>query len=242
MQLDNAPIFLQLQVEEALLRIDTRNWCIINKGTPPAIVMGISGNTKELINADAFLKNPVPVIRRFSGGGTVVVDEKTLFVTWIANVDDTQIPCCPKGILEWTADFYKPVFDDIDFRLMENDYAIGNKKCGGNAQYLCKGRWLHHTSFLWDYTNENMNLLKIPQKMPAYRQHRPHDDFLCRLKDHYPACSELLKRLIFQVQQLLKPTPAKLEDITPLLEHPHRRSTHYVQKHPQENYDERNSI
>jgi hypothetical protein len=40
-------ILRQLRMEEALLRCDHRNWCIVNDGAPPAappaIVMGISG-------------------------------------------------------------------------------------------------------------------------------------------------------------------------------------------------------
>lgn len=37
-------ILRQLRLEEALLRADSGNYCIINDGTPdPAIVMGISG-------------------------------------------------------------------------------------------------------------------------------------------------------------------------------------------------------
>ena len=38
------PILRQLRLEEALLRADAGNWCIINDGSSiPAIVMGISG-------------------------------------------------------------------------------------------------------------------------------------------------------------------------------------------------------
>ena len=44
------PIFQQLQIEEALLRADQRNWCIINTGSPPAIVMGISGKPGTCID------------------------------------------------------------------------------------------------------------------------------------------------------------------------------------------------
>ena len=44
LRLTRIPILQQLQLEEALLRADSSNWCIINDGTPaPAIVMGISG-------------------------------------------------------------------------------------------------------------------------------------------------------------------------------------------------------
>ncbi len=35
--------------EEALMRADERNWCVINNGSPKAIVMGISGKPDQLI-------------------------------------------------------------------------------------------------------------------------------------------------------------------------------------------------
>ena len=44
LRLQNVPILRQLLLEEALLRADSNNWCIVNNGTSvPAIVMGISG-------------------------------------------------------------------------------------------------------------------------------------------------------------------------------------------------------
>ena len=49
LRLRGYPILQQLRLEEALLRADKANWCIINDGTPsPAIVMGISGYTGPL--------------------------------------------------------------------------------------------------------------------------------------------------------------------------------------------------
>lgn len=44
LRLKGVPILRQLHLEEALLRADDANYCIINEGTPePAIVLGISG-------------------------------------------------------------------------------------------------------------------------------------------------------------------------------------------------------
>ena len=44
LRLSKLPILRQLLLEEALLRADIGNWCIVNDGTAvPAIVMGISG-------------------------------------------------------------------------------------------------------------------------------------------------------------------------------------------------------
>lgn len=68
------------------------------------------------------------------------------------------------------------------FILREHDYVIGDKKIAGNAQTITKDRWVHHTSFLWDYDNHNMSYLSIPKKRPEYRANRDHNDFLRRLK------------------------------------------------------------
>lgn len=60
---------------------------------------------------------------------------------------------------------------------------IGDQKIGGNAQAISGGRWLHHTSFLFDYRDELMALLKTPPKAPQYRLNRSHGDFVTRLCD-----------------------------------------------------------
>lgn len=228
LQLENLPIYEQLQLEEALLRADDRNWCIINKGSTPAIVMGISGKADEMIDASALEARRVPVIRRFSGGGTVVVDEHTFFITWIANSEETGVECCPKKVLEWTADLYQGCFEGIGFRLAENDYAIGERKCGGNAQYMRKGRWLHHTSFLWDYKSEHMKLLKMPPKMPAYREQRPHEEFLCRLSDYFQDYNAFSEKLLDCFSRRLQMEPAHPAAARALLDAPHRRATTIV--------------
>lgn len=49
------------------------------------------------------------------------------------------------------------------------DYTFGEQKFGGNAQAITKQRWLHHTSFLWDFDDSNMALLKHPSRVPKYR-------------------------------------------------------------------------
>jgi lipoate-protein ligase A len=49
------------------------------------------------------------------------------------------------------------------------DYVFGDRKFGGNAQSIIKNRWIHHTSFLWDYDVRNMAYLKLPSRVPQYR-------------------------------------------------------------------------
>ncbi len=219
-ELQNVPIFEQLQLEEALLRTDTRNFCIINYGSPKAIVMGISGIAENLLHLTLVKEDQIPVIRRFSGGGTVIVDEETLFITFIFSKSAIDILPFPEPILRWSADLYQEAWNIPGFGLLENDYIINDKKCGGNAQYIQKDRFLHHTSFLWNYKQENMAYLKMPTKRPQYRLDRAHADFLCTLRDHGTILelSEKLKKYLceqFSVEKF------DLREIKPLA---HRQS------------------
>lgn len=87
---------------------------------------------------------------------------------------------------------YGPIFHRLSgepiFSLRENDYVVdGYKKVGGNAQSIIQARWLHHTSFLWDFDDADMKYLAMPQKRPNYRGDRPHTTFLTRLAPRFAA-------------------------------------------------------
>lgn len=196
LRLPSFPIRDQLRLEEALLRHTTDNWCIINEGSPLTIVMGISGKEEELVDCAKASREGIPLIKRFSGGGTVIVDENTLFVTFICQKTLHSFAPYPEPIMRWTENLYKRAFNHPSFSLRDNDYALGDKKCGGNAQYIKKERWLHHTSFLWDYQEANMSYLLHPKKTPSYRQGRAHSDFLCKLKETFPCKQTLIDQIV----------------------------------------------
>ncbi len=217
------PIFDQLCLEEALLRTDQRNWCVINQGSPPAIVMGISGKADQLVHAEA----PLPLIRRFSGGGTVVVDQGTLFFTLICNHTALVVEPYPEPILHWMAALYAPLFQ-AGFALSENDFTLFGKKFAGHAQYLAKERWLHHTSLLHDYRTENMAYLLMPEKQPKYRQNRAHDDFVCRLKDFMPDPAALFDGLLEQLASHFTVIAAPQTYLQEILERECRTATKQV--------------
>lgn len=211
------PILQQLNLEERLLRTSSDNWCIINDGTNAStIVTGMSGKPSDLIELETVLRDRIPVIRRFTGGGTVIVDEGTIFITLICNKDAIPgLQPYPHPIMSWTGQLYGEVFQGIgDFHLRENDYVFGHHKFGGNAQSITKNRWIHHTSFLWDFDVNNMAYLRLPTRAPKYRSARSHYEFLRPMKDYLPARSTFIEKTITSIGSHFLVRPLQLEEIS----------------------------
>lgn len=119
------PIFKQLQIEEALLRVADQNFCIFNRAVSDSVVLGISRDPNQDTYLSRLQENNIPVIKRYSGGGTVFIDEDTLMVSWIMNSDQAFED--PQSILSWTYALYAPMFPNT-FSIQENDYTLGEKK------------------------------------------------------------------------------------------------------------------
>jgi lipoate-protein ligase A len=219
------PILQSLQLEEALLRSDDQNWCLINEGSEKSLVLGISGKPKELINFPLLKAKKIPVIRRFSGGGAVVVNKDTLFVTFIFHQETLPIELFPEPILRWSENFYKNAFSLPNFSLRENDFVLDDKKCGGNAQYIQKNRWLQHTSFLWNYNAKDFNYLLMPPKMPTYRQERKHQDFLCKLQPFFPKKHLFVTSIKTELEKTFSLKEMSLEEVVFLTQKAHRKTT-----------------
>ena len=108
LQLRNVPILRMLQLEEALFRTDRRSWFITNEWdsaqpAAEAVVLGISGRPEQMLHVEAAQRSGIPVIKRFTGGGTVVVDSDTLFASFI--VAEGALPHVkpyPEPMLAWS--------------------------------------------------------------------------------------------------------------------------------------------
>ena len=219
--LQGLPILDQLLLEEGLLRADTGCWFIWNEAPPPAIVLGISSSIHDLIHREAWERTPLPMIRRFSGGGTVVLDESSLLATWIMDRQHLpHLPHHPQGICQWIGELLKP----LGISLHEQDFCLGSHKIGGNAQYCRPSRWLHHTSFLWDYSPERMALLNHPSRQPAYRAQRSHEEFCGRLARHLASPHVLRETILQQLGQWCTLETVSWCDAKTILEREHRRT------------------
>lgn len=118
------------------------------------------------------------------------------------------------------------------FALREDDYVFGDRKFGGNAQSISKDRWLHHTSFLWDFNPLNMEYLTNPARQPAYRNKRSHLEFLCTLKEvleeETPDREQFVTELRSELAAQFIVEDVDVESLEPLLSQEHRKATKFL--------------
>jgi lipoate-protein ligase A len=224
LRLESVPILTQLQLEEALLRTDLDNYVITNTGASPAIVVGCSQDPAMMIDLPLAKNNSIPVIRRASGGGTVIIDENSLLVSFICSKPAYSASFFPEPILRWSHSIYKKAWDIPGFLLQENDFTINGYKCAGNALCIQKNRFLHHASFLWDYDDVNMNYLRMPARQPAYRQNRPHHEFLCRMNRSFPNLNAMIQQLQSELVKQFYLYPFDMKKIPEILNRDHRKT------------------
>ena len=127
----------------------------------------------------------VPILRRTSGGGTVVVGPGTLNVSVIlpesaapglAAVDQAH-----RYVLDWIAQSIRRAGPPVTLE-GRGDLVLGDRKCGGSAQRRLKHWFIVHCSILYDFPIERIDrYLAIPRRQPEYRQGRGHHDFLSNL-------------------------------------------------------------
>ena len=241
LRLRNMPILQQLRLEEALFRGDqARSWFVTNEWdqaaqaarepAAEAIVLGISGKVEEMVDVDrAAARDQLPIIKRFTGGGTVVVDTGTIYASFL--MADGALPTVapyPEPILQWTGGVYRRALASLGvegFRVNANDYCLDHLKFGGNAQAISGKRWLHHTSLLWEVRPEMMALLRMPAKQPEYRANRTHSDFVRGLGDALADRTGFVEALAAAAGAGFDMSEASLDDASAALDVPHRKIT-----------------
>lgn len=100
---------------------------------PPCIVLGISGKPSSLVNLEKCQNDALPLIKRFSGGGTVYIDSNVMLSSFILPPHGfTKTPPFPVSVIRWSAGLYREyVFNTPAFGVSENDYIFshGNGDC-----------------------------------------------------------------------------------------------------------------
>ena len=154
----------RLAFEECLFRTEAeerRHWILVgahqathhkhlpnndkNSTVNACIVMGIGGKPHQLLDVESVQRDDIHVLKRFSGGGTVILDSNSLWTTIIgrnAKDKNNNKPLLkehfPRPIMEYTADaLFGPTFDKLTERSRQRQaprrppsLVVQSKSCG----------------------------------------------------------------------------------------------------------------
>ncbi len=160
------------------------------------VVLGYSSKILFEVNIQTCERYQVPVLRRFSGGGTVLQGPGCLNYSLVLSNE--------AGNYGSITDAYRFVLERhqryIERRLGVpvqihgiSDLTVNGRKISGNSQHRKRRFALIHGTFLLDFDFALMEkCLRMPSKQPAYRKNRPHRDFLANL---HLECADLREGL-----------------------------------------------
>jgi lipoate---protein ligase len=152
-------------------------------GGPPAVVMGSSERPEQVIDAAACAMLGVDVLKRSTGGGSVLQTEDVLnySLTAPAPVSLDPRPGFRQGIDLVCA--ILAAFGVAGRQEGTSDVAVGDRKISGNAQARRWNAVLVHGTLLVDFDHDLADaVLKHPPREPDYRRSRAHRDFLVTLR------------------------------------------------------------
>lgn len=162
---------------QATLRIwETTTYCV---------VLGRSNKAAVEVDLEACRRDDVPVLRRMSGGGAVVIGPGCLCYTLALPIHAEHQRL---GITGTTAAFLGRMAESLRSSLPEaavrgiSDLTVGEQKFSGNAQRWQRQAFLHHGTLLYDFDLPRVSrYLRAPSRQPDYRADRRHAEFIRNL-------------------------------------------------------------
>jgi lipoate-protein ligase A len=179
-----------LKCEEALLgNCERTGREILHVWEPrrPSVVAGYSNGALEEIDLAACRRLEVPVVRRRSGGGTVVVGPGCLNYALIlaqqAGGPLAGISRTNALIMERLRLAIAGVTGEQVSVEGHTDLVVRRRKFSGNAQYRPRRAVLFHGTVMLGMDIALIEeTLAVPSRAPAYRQNRSHREFLTNLE------------------------------------------------------------
>jgi lipoate---protein ligase len=181
---------LLLQAEAGLSGEALRIW----ESPQPVVVLGAACRLSQDVDEASSRADGVPILRRSSGGGTVLLGPGCLLYSLVLAYDRApalrEILSSYRCILERIRDALRDAVPGIEIA-GTSDLAVAGRKFSGNSQQRKRGHLLHHGSLLYDFALGTVgHYLRQPARQPEYRADRPHETFLMNL----PLGAEEIKR------------------------------------------------
>ena len=149
------------------------------------VALGYTNRADVEANLPACAAASVAVLRRVSGGGTVLQGPGCLnyaLVHRIAPGETLNVEVTNKLVMETQRAAFEQLLGVPVAVAGHTDLATGNLKFSGNAQRRKSRYFLFHGTILLDFDLDLVQrLLRPPSKEPDYRARRSHRDFIRNL-------------------------------------------------------------
>jgi lipoate-protein ligase A len=157
------------------------------------VVLGLSKTITQDVNAMACKRDKIPILKRCSGGGTVLQGPGCFNYSYILPIQASSMLESVSSTTRYILSLVQQTLRDIVPNSEQkgiSDLVDNNIKFSGNAQRRLKHAILFHGTILYKLNPSLVSqYLKEPPIQPAYRKNRPHQLFIKNISSTYAALS-----------------------------------------------------
>ena len=145
----------------------------------PAVILPRRGDPEAWAHPPACAARGIPLLRRESGGGAVVVGPGCLNVALVLSLERRPWLADVERSYAWVLGGLAGVLAIDGVATRSTDLAVRGRKFAGHAQRRVRGALLHHGVLLYDFDLALIDaLLPEPPRRPAWRGNRTHREFV----------------------------------------------------------------
>lgn len=201
-----------LAADEALLEVaeehgieTLRIW----ESAVPFVVLGLSNHVSAEVATAVCAQRGIPILRRVSGGGTVVQGPGCLSYALTLLIPETGPLATITGTNRHLMEIHRAALENLLGEPVavrgHTDLETGGRKFSGNAQKRGRRALLFHGTILYAADLELINrLLRHPSREPDWRDRRAHAEFIGNL----PATREQITTALRAAWNAVEPTDA----------------------------------
>jgi len=150
-----------------------------------AVVMGAGCRIAEDVDMTQCRADQIPILRRSSGGGTVLLGPGCLSYSLVLSLETDAALRGIRSSYAWILARNSTALSSLHAGVHQagiSDLAIGDRKFSGSAQQRKRAYLLHHGTLLYDFDLARVGrYLCLPARRPEYRESRTHDEFLVNI-------------------------------------------------------------
>jgi lipoate-protein ligase A len=180
----------------------------------PAVILGAGSRLAQDVDQSACQADRVPILRRSSGGGTVLLGAGCLCFTLVLNYNRDPALREIRSSVCYILGRMRAGFLNIHPQIEAagtSDLAAAGMKFSGNSQQRKRQFFLHHGTILYAMDLKLISrYLRMPGRQPDYRQHREHTQFLMNL----PTDVQTLRKELLSIWDATSPQDRWPDDLT----------------------------